>query len=113
MDRVYEAAWAQLEARDPFRDREHDGERQKKSASTLWNTRASTGSNSTRSAKKCWAICPSTGPRLPFRASRIGTSRVDKRPEGAGDYLGVVQYPSGSRSNCLGVIGGAAFFMAF
>ena len=30
MDRVYEAAWAQLEARDPFRDREHDGERQKK-----------------------------------------------------------------------------------
>jgi hypothetical protein len=27
MDRVYEAAWAELEARDPFRDREMDGER--------------------------------------------------------------------------------------
>jgi hypothetical protein len=27
IDRVYEAAWAQLEARDPFRDREKDGER--------------------------------------------------------------------------------------
>jgi|SRR5680860_1284220 len=26
-DRVYEAAWAQLEAREPFRDREKDGER--------------------------------------------------------------------------------------
>jgi hypothetical protein len=28
MDRVYEAAWAELEARDPFRDRERDGERE-------------------------------------------------------------------------------------
>ena len=27
IDRVYEAAWAELEARDPFRDREKDGER--------------------------------------------------------------------------------------
>jgi hypothetical protein len=27
IDRVYEAAWAQLEAREPFRDREKDGER--------------------------------------------------------------------------------------
>jgi hypothetical protein len=27
MDRVYEAAWAELEACDPFRDREKDGER--------------------------------------------------------------------------------------
>jgi len=27
MDLVYEAAWAQLEAREPFRDREKDGER--------------------------------------------------------------------------------------
>lgn len=28
IDRVYEAAWAQIEARDPFRDRSKDGERQ-------------------------------------------------------------------------------------
>jgi hypothetical protein len=28
MDRVYEAAWAELEARDPFRNREKDGERE-------------------------------------------------------------------------------------
>lgn len=28
MDRVYEAAWAQIEARDPFRDRNEDGKRQ-------------------------------------------------------------------------------------
>lgn len=28
IDYVYEAAWAQLEARDPFRDREHDWVRQ-------------------------------------------------------------------------------------
>lgn len=28
IDRVYEAAWAQLEAREPFRDKEFDGERQ-------------------------------------------------------------------------------------
>jgi hypothetical protein len=28
MDRVYEAAWAALEARDPFRDTDKDGERQ-------------------------------------------------------------------------------------
>ena len=28
MDCVYEAAWAQIEARDPFRDRNEDGERQ-------------------------------------------------------------------------------------
>jgi hypothetical protein len=28
MDRVYEAAWAELEARDPFRDRDKDGERE-------------------------------------------------------------------------------------
>jgi hypothetical protein len=28
IDRVYEAAWAQLEAREPVRDREADGERQ-------------------------------------------------------------------------------------
>lgn len=27
IDRVYEAAWAQLEAQAPFRDREKDGER--------------------------------------------------------------------------------------
>ena len=27
IDRVYEAAWAQLEAREPFRDRAKDGER--------------------------------------------------------------------------------------
>ena len=27
IDRVYEAAWAQLEAREPFRDREKDSER--------------------------------------------------------------------------------------
>ena len=27
IDRVYEAAWAQLEARESFRDRENDGER--------------------------------------------------------------------------------------
>jgi len=28
IDRVYEAAWAQVEARDPSRDRQKDGERQ-------------------------------------------------------------------------------------
>ena len=28
IDYVYEAAWAQLEARDPFRDRDHDWVRQ-------------------------------------------------------------------------------------
>ena len=28
IDRVYEAAWVQIEARDPFRDRSKDGERQ-------------------------------------------------------------------------------------
>ena len=28
IDRVYEAAWAQLEAREPFRDREKDEERE-------------------------------------------------------------------------------------
>ena len=28
MDRVFEAAWAQIEAREPFRDRNEDGERQ-------------------------------------------------------------------------------------
>ena len=28
MDRVYEAAWAQIEARDPSRDRNEDGKRQ-------------------------------------------------------------------------------------
>jgi hypothetical protein len=28
IDLVYEAAWAQLEAREPLRDREKDGERQ-------------------------------------------------------------------------------------
>ena len=27
IDRVYEAAWARLEAQEPFRDREEDGER--------------------------------------------------------------------------------------
>jgi len=27
MDRVYEAAWAHFEGRDPYRDREKDGER--------------------------------------------------------------------------------------
>ena len=27
IDRVYDAAWAELEAREPFRDREHDEER--------------------------------------------------------------------------------------
>jgi hypothetical protein len=26
MDRVFDAAWAQLEAREPFRDRQNDGE---------------------------------------------------------------------------------------
>ena len=29
LDRVYEAAWAALQARDPFRDTDKDGERQK------------------------------------------------------------------------------------
>lgn len=28
LDRVYEAAWAQVEAREPFRDREQDSQRQ-------------------------------------------------------------------------------------
>jgi hypothetical protein len=28
IDRVYEAAWAQIEAREPHRDTERDGERQ-------------------------------------------------------------------------------------
>jgi hypothetical protein len=27
IDRIYDAAWAQLEAREPFRDKERDGER--------------------------------------------------------------------------------------
>lgn len=30
IDRVYEAAWAQLEAREPFRDRQKDDERRDK-----------------------------------------------------------------------------------
>jgi hypothetical protein len=29
LDCVYEAAWAELEARNPFRDRDKDGEREK------------------------------------------------------------------------------------
>jgi hypothetical protein len=32
IDRVCEAAWAQLEAREPFRDRDHDDERRE----SLW-----------------------------------------------------------------------------
>jgi hypothetical protein len=28
MDRVYEAAWAEVEARDPYRDKDKDGERE-------------------------------------------------------------------------------------
>ena len=30
IDRVYDAAWAELEAREPFRDRERDDERRDK-----------------------------------------------------------------------------------
>ncbi len=37
MERVYEAAWAALEARDPFRDRDKDGERQESLRKLVFN----------------------------------------------------------------------------
>jgi hypothetical protein len=38
MDCVYKAAWAQLEAREPFRDRERDGERQNALRQLVFNS---------------------------------------------------------------------------
>ena len=37
MDRVYEAAWAALQARDPFRDPDKDGERQESLRKLVFN----------------------------------------------------------------------------
>jgi hypothetical protein len=37
MDRVYEAAWAALQARDPFRDTDKDGERQESLRKLVFN----------------------------------------------------------------------------
>jgi hypothetical protein len=62
MDRVYEPAWAALQARDPFRDRDKDGERQESLRKLVFNnTRARAGLISTSSATGCSPICPRTG----------------------------------------------------
>src|SRR6188472_3976322 len=37
IERVYEAAWAQVEASEPFRDKERDGERQEALRKLLMN----------------------------------------------------------------------------
>ena len=37
LDRVYEAAWAALQARDPFRDTDKDGERQESLRKLVFN----------------------------------------------------------------------------
>ena len=54
MDRVYEAAWAALEARDPFRDTDKDGASARSHyASWCSTTRVRAGLISTSSATGC------------------------------------------------------------
>jgi hypothetical protein len=53
IDRVYEAAWAQLEAREPFRDREKDGERGRAYASAYSPSPPPAKSTSTLYATRC------------------------------------------------------------
>jgi hypothetical protein len=38
IDRVYEAAWAQIEAREPFRDQQRDSERQERLRKLIFAT---------------------------------------------------------------------------
>ena len=52
IDRVYEAAWAQLEAQAPFRDRDKEGERGRCFASLCSPLRALVQSILTRSATR-------------------------------------------------------------
>ena len=62
IDYVYEAAWAQLEARDPFRDRDQDWVRQAVLRRQIIDCAGPERSSSTPCMKKCWELCPNTGP---------------------------------------------------
>jgi len=55
IDRVYEAAWAQIEAREPFRDKQKDGERQEALRKRIFAVAGS--STSMIYATRCWRLC--------------------------------------------------------
>ena len=61
MDRVFDAAWAHLEAREPFRDRQKDGELQQVLRKLVFDSAGSDKINFERSAIECWLVCPTPG----------------------------------------------------
>ena len=76
IDRVYEAAWAQLEAREPFRDERRMASGATSSANGFSRSQVTNGSISILSATRCWRglrhlsnlpslSAPTTSPILP------------------------------------------------
>jgi hypothetical protein len=63
IDRAYEAAWAQLVAREPFRDRVKDANEGRRYGA-FSPSPAGARSISTVCATEFWRICPSPGPSL-------------------------------------------------
>ena len=103
-DLVYEAAWAALEARDPFRDTEKDGARQQALRKLVMDNTGTARSISTPSAEECWPICPRTGlcseqlglgaPKGADRFIRPFSARADKQEARAMFSLNGGQPPS-------------------
>jgi hypothetical protein len=63
IDRVYDAAWAELEAREPFRDRERETmSAGTNSASSLWIAPGQAGSSSMLFMLGCWRTCRGSTP---------------------------------------------------
>jgi hypothetical protein len=61
IDRVCEAAWAQLEARQPFRDREQDEERREALCKLVMDRTGTDRIKFDTLCKRCWRICPKRG----------------------------------------------------
>jgi hypothetical protein len=62
IDRVYETVWVHLEACEPFRDRQKDGESCRTHCESWCSiAQARTKSTSTRCAIECWLVCPTPG----------------------------------------------------
>jgi hypothetical protein len=83
IDRVYEAAWAKLEACEPFRDRERDLERQEALRKQIMA--CATGHVLMIYARKCWQLFLTQSPKSPLvhqRSAHRKGARQGERSNG-------------------------------
>src|SRR5262245_7634189 len=62
IDRVYDAAWAELEAREPFRNRERDEERREELRKLIMDSTGTGRVEFDALMRGCWPICRRSGP---------------------------------------------------